>query len=240
MLMKKKDNPIVEIKPDMKVSLDIPHKNEGVTNVLTLNSIVEEVSTDGRILIQMPTHQGYYYPLPRDNPFLMHFFVDAQMYAVFVQFEERITREHLMFAKVRRFGKITPHQRRDCYRFPCSLPVTIDGFWQSEQEKYPELKSTEGQIIDFSDGGMLFFTYEDIEKGKKITLTFDMGKVETIEAMVLRSHRVENGKYKLRVAVQFLHSNKDKAQKSRFYKYIVEKQMEERRKLLQDNKPQQI
>lgn len=234
---KSKNKVKVEIKADMRVALNIEHKsNDGMISAITLNSIIEEISEDGSLIIQMPIHQGYHYPLPRDNPILMHFFVDSDMYALLVKFEERIQREQLIYAKLRRHSEIKPHQRRDCYRFPYSLPITIERFWQNECVIYPERQPTQGQLINFSDGGMLFSTNENFEKNEKITITFDMGKVEIIEGMALRTQSIDNGKHQFMVAVQFRFKDKDKAQKRRFYKYIVDKQMEERRRLTQNIK----
>lgn len=226
-----------EIRGSMRVILEIQLKNDanGMENKLSLSSVVEERLEDGNILIQMPIHQGYHYPLPRDGSFLMMFFEDGEMYALPVQFVERIERGGFMFARIRRLGRIRPHQRRDCYRLPCSVPVTVERLWINERELYPERQPTEGQMIDFSDGGMLFFTDENIEKDEKITLTFDLGKPETIEGMALRTVRIEEGKYLFRVAVRF--RSKDKAQKQRFYQYIVQKQLEERRRWMQDLQP---
>jgi len=226
-----------DIKAAMRVSLDIQLKNDlnGMKNILSLSSVVEEILDDGSILILMPIYQGYHYPLPRDNMMLMHFSVDSEMYALSVQFQERIERDDFMFAKVRRRGKIKPHQRRDCFRTPCSFPVTVERLWQNERELYPERQPTEGQMINFCDGGMLFATNENIDKGEKITLTFDMGKVETVEGMALRAERIEDGKYLFKVSVHF--RNKDIVQKRRFYKYIVDMQLEEIRRWTQDIKP---
>jgi hypothetical protein len=70
--------------------------------------------------------------------------------------------------------------------------------------------------LDFSDGGMLFATDEDIERGETITLTFDIGRVKTVKAAILRTERIEDGKFKHRAAVQFRIRERDKAQKDRF------------------------
>lgn len=82
---------------------------------------------------------------------------------------------------------------------------------------------------------MLFATDENIQRGDKITLTFDLGGVEIVEGMALRTERIEEGKYLFRVAVQF--RSTDKAQKRRLYKYIVDRQLDEIRRWKQDNKP---
>jgi len=226
-----------EIIAGLRVSLDIELKNDpnGMRNTLTLSSAVEELMEDRRILIQMPVYQGYHYPLPRDDVILMKFFIDSEMYAVKVRFEERVDLDGFVFAKVLRTGKVKPHQRRDCYRLPYSTPITVERMWINERELYPERQPTVGQMINFSDGGMLFATDENIEKGEKITVTFDLGTVETIEGLALRTERIEDGKFLFRVAVRF--RNKDKAQKNRFYRYIVEKQLEELRRWNQDLNP---
>lgn len=228
----------IEIKPAMRVSLTVELKNDidGMRNVLTLSSVVEEILDDGCLLIQMPIHQGYHYPLPRDETLLMHFFIESVIYALPVQFLERIERGRFQFAKIRRVGKIAPHQRRDCYRFPCSLPVSVERLWIKERDRHPEHLPTEGCMINFSDGGMLFATDEDIEKSEKITLTFNMGQTtETVEGMALRTERVEEGKYLFRVAVKFRIT--DKTQKQRFYRHIVDMQLAERRRWTQDIQP---
>jgi len=227
----------VEIKAAMRVSLAVQLKNDinGMENVLTLSSVVEEVLDDGGLLLQMPIHQGYHYPLPRDESLLMHFYMDSEMYALPVIFEERIERGGFVFARVRRAGRIKPHQRRDCYRFPCSLPVTVERLWIKERERYPDRQPTGGRMIDVSDGGMQLATDENIEKGEKLTLTFDLGSVETVEGMALRTDRIEDGSHLFRVAVRFRYT--DKVQKRRIYKLIVDRQQEERRRWTQDLQP---
>jgi c-di-GMP-binding flagellar brake protein YcgR len=219
---KVKDRPLhIEIQADMRVSLDIElkHGGEAKRNILSLTSAVEEVSGDGSLLIHMPVHYGNYYPLPKDGEILMRFFAGSKMYALPVRFQERVTIDSLVYARVRRLGPVRQGQRRDCYRLPCSLPVTVE-----RQDKEP----LKGVTINLSDGGMLFAADEGMERGEKIALTFDAGRVETINAAALRAELAENGKY--RTAVQFNIEDSDKARKDRLYKFIMEKQREKRRR----------
>jgi len=239
MAKKVKHKSHVEIKVDMRVSLEIRNENaaDGMSSFVMLSSVIEEILDDGRLLIHMPLHHGYHYPLPRDNPFLMSFFEGTKMYALPVQFEERTQRDGLMFARVRRVGGIKSHQRRDCFRYPCSLPVVIERLNKNKQSADDEQQAAEGQMINFSDGGMLFATNEELEKGEKIALAFDIGRAETVTAVALRVESVTDGNFRYKVAVQFRIKDKDRAQKQRFYKYIVEMQSLERRRLTQDIKP---
>lgn len=225
----------IDIKTGIHVSLSIELKggDGNVTNILSLASVVEEVFDDGCLLIYMPLHHGYHYPLPKKISFSMHFTVETTMYVLPVQFLEQVTRDNLVFAKLRRRGAIKPGQRRDCYRLSYSLPLTIE--WPGADEKIPPIV---GQMIDFSDGGMRFNSDVEIETNRKLKLSFDIGQVETVNCVVLRTERIENGNNRYRTAVQFRY--KDKAQKRRFYKFIVEKQTEERKRQTQGFMPVRV
>lgn len=227
-----KNETVVEIKPGMKVALEVPLKNDAdrIEKILSLNSIVEEIPDNDSLLIQMPMYQGYYYPLPIDSDIVMYLFIDPMMYALPVQFQEQIWRGNLLYAKILRTGKINSSQRRNCYRLPCSFSITVKRPQIQEGDPTPEPTAIQGKTINFSDGGMLFATDEYIEKGEKITLTFSIGTNEDIEAIVFRSERNPEGNFKFRTAIQFLHNDKDNSQRQRFYRYIVEKQLEERRR----------
>lgn len=225
------------IKAGLRVSLDLRLKDgvSGTENVLTLSSIVEELLEDGYMLIHMPIYQGYYYPLHQDDSVLMKFRVDSELYALYIAFEERVERKNLVFAKVRRIGRIKLHQQRDCYRLPCFLPTTFERVGRSETPDKGQSRIFEGTIVNFSDGGMLFATAENIRKGEKLTFTFDLNETETVEGTVLRTERKKKGDYLFRVAVRF--QSEDVFQKRRFYKYIIDKQLEERRRWTSKGKP---
>jgi len=81
-------------------------------------------------------------------------------------------------------------------------------------------------MLNFSDGGMLFASDEHFRIGEKIMLFFDTSKAESVFGTVCRTGR---GKYKHRTAVTF--GSMSRAQKDRFYKFIVEQQIEQRRRL---------
>jgi hypothetical protein len=228
----------IEIQADMRVLLEIERLGIGneIGGRVSLGSYVEEVLSDGVFLIQMPIHRGYHYPLPRNNPIQMYLFAKSRMFSMAVLFVERVERDNLMFAKIRRVGNIMANQRRDCYRLQCTLPLTAERIVDSKAEPPPPI---ECRMVNFSDGGVLFNTNEDFDIRDKLTLTFDIGTIETVDAEVLRHERAEveaqpqpqtEGDeekapvFKYKTAVRFMH--KCKKQKDRFYRYIVEQQRE--------------
>ena len=54
----------LKIEAGLRVSLDLQLKNDiqGMKNMLTLSSMVEELQEDGYFLIHMPIHEGYHTP----------------------------------------------------------------------------------------------------------------------------------------------------------------------------------
>lgn len=212
----------VKIKTDMKILLEIKVKGgqEGLTKTISLSSYVEEVMNDGCLLIHMPTHQGYYYALPADTPILLYFFINHRMFSTSVKFQENIKRDNLLYVKVIPMGSVQPNQRRSCYRLQCSLPIMVERTNTNKNEQ----QLHKGQMIDFSDGGMLFAANENIAIGEKIKLTFTLDQAETVEASVLRAEPIEDGAYKHKIVAQFI--CRDKKKKDRFYKYIMNQQRE--------------
>jgi len=229
----------IEITADMKVLLEIEQFNESneVKSRISLGSYVEEVLPDGNILIQMPIQRGYHYPLPKGRPILMYLFAKSRMFSMNIMFLDRVEREGLMFAKVRRLSEIVSNQRRNCYRLQCTLPVMVERTADGKDEAPPPIPC---RMVNFSDGGVLFTTNEDFTISEAVTMSFNIGTDETAEAEVLRFEQadisvagteLETHRYK--VAVKFLH--KCKKQKDRFYRYIVEQQREIMRKQAEEN-----
>jgi len=235
----------IEVTADMKVLLEIERLG-GVSEIrgrVSLVSYVEEVLPDGCFLIQMPAHKGYNYPLPRGKAIQMYLFAKSRMFSLAVLFVERVERDNLMFAKMRRIGNIKADQRRDCYRLQCTLPVMVERITDKKNEPPPPIQC---RMVNFSDGGMLFSTNEDFIILEKLVLAFDIGTDETVDAEVLRYERSEvglnpqlyaNGEKgevcRYQVAVRFLH--KCQKQKDRFYRYIIEQQREIIRRQSEEN-----
>ncbi len=219
--------------PGMKISLDIHVVNNSGTldNILSLTSVVEKLLDNNCMLIQMPMYKGNYYPLHEENEINITFFSEPLMYEITVRFQEQLWVDNLPYAKVMCVSNLQSYQRRDCYRLPCSFPVAIEMIQDNNTESTPQ--AFDGQTINFSDSGMLLFTDAELEEGKNVNLTFNIGTTETVKAVIFRTTPSTGWKYKFKVAVQFIGISEETSQKHRFYKYIVEKQMEERRRLIE-------
>ena len=245
MARRKQKQPSVAIQPDMKILLELKQANgtDGDVTHLSLGSYVEEVMPDGCLLIKMPVHKGSYYSLPQYKPVLIHLFAQSRMYSFTVRFVDRVKRGNLLYAMVRQLSDVKPNQRRDCFRLQCTLPITIerqptddngenDGSTANaaNTEKRPPIH---GKMINLSDGGTAFITNETFETGEIITLTFDIGTIETLDAKVLNFDKTGDKEYRHKVSVKFNHQCKH--QKDRIYKYLVSQQLEILRKVGTDS-----
>jgi len=217
MAMKKEK---IQIVPDAKILIELERFADSESkSVLSLGSYIEEVLGDNLLLIKMPIHRGYNYPLPRNKPINAYFFMHSRMFSLSFLFLECVERDNLGYAKVRVLGDLQPGQRRDCFRLQeCDMPVLV-----KREHKDGPMMPAYCEIINFSDGGMLIATNEEMTVGEAITLAFDIGTIETIKAEVLRIE-APFGLYNHSIAVRFLHTCKK--QKSRFYVFIIQQQRE--------------
>jgi CheY-like chemotaxis protein/c-di-GMP-binding flagellar brake protein YcgR len=226
-LLRGSDEHIAALEEGTKVSVDIRVVNErGKRETLSLPSVVEEVYPDGFFLVRMPTHQGEYYPIPREEMLLIYFTVvrragkSPDMFVIPARFVEKIERSSTVYAKVEPLGKVERSQRRDCYRLPLSTSVFL--------RRNPAIDEMphDAEMVNISDGGMLISTDENLEKDERVTLEFTLGGKEAVEGVVLRVERAGRGDRKFRAAIQF--ENASAEQKERFYQYIVSRQMDKR------------
>jgi PAS domain S-box-containing protein len=218
----------VKLTEGTKVSVDIRVFDEqGKRGALSLPSVVEEVYPDGFFLVKMPVYHGKYYPIPRDEMFLVYFMAESgrcksgksDMFVIPARFVERIERETDVYAKVEPLGNIERSQRRDCYRLPLAISVSVNRTGGNDAGE----PSIDTRMVNFSDGGMLIDANENFGAGERIRLNFSIGRNETVEGVALRTESFETGDFKYRIAIQFVDASKD--QKDRFYQFITEQQV---------------
>ena len=219
-----------KIKVDTKILLEIEGKTdiEGRQNIYSFSSRVEEIERDGFLVVQMPIYKGGYFMLPRDRLILVYSFIGERMFSLTARYEGRVVRGELVYARLRPTSALRPSQRRNCYRLQCSLPIEIlqiDPYLERKIRGY-------GQMVNISDGGMLFVANNEAKPDEVISITFDLGdkknkNIMATEGKVIRAERLYGTMYQYRVAVRFV--NMPRAERDKIYKYILEKQREKMR-----------
>ena len=223
-------NHAVKLAPGMKIYVDIQVTDEhGNKDTVSLPSVVEELCDDGCFLMHPPMHKGIFYPIPRDEALIVNFTSGGDQtgksdrFEVAARFVKTIERIPFVYVKMEPVGDIESAQRRSCYRLSISMPVLLrrSGDADNAQE-------AEAQTINLSDGGMLIATDELLEKDEAVNLDFNTGRTETVDGLIIRTDKAEYGKYKYKTAIKF--TGVDNAQKKRLYRFIVETQVQKRRR----------
>jgi len=120
---------------------------------------------------------------------------------------------------LQRFGRAKRYERRNCFRFTSLQPVTIQRPFAGNE------RLIEGKIINISDGGMLFTSGEEIDKGERIKLTFNIGENVSVMALALRKERKGPDNYKMAVQLK----TESESQKDQIYKFLLKTQMKKRK-----------
>lgn len=207
-----------DLNPGMRVRLELMEER------IIMSSLVESVEDDC-ILIHAPSYQGSMYPLSGKEKLLLLFTLEDKMYAISADFIDRATGDNISLIKIKTKGKKKEHQQRDCYRLPCSIPTIVKKGWKDDNFEDEPIEAT---ILNFSDGGILLAANTKLDRGDRIHLSFDIGQEEVVNAKVVRMTVMEEGLFTFNFGIQFV--IKDKAQKQRFYKFIMDRQMEQRRR----------
>ncbi len=213
---------IARLTEGTKVSVDIRILDgDGKRGTLSLPSVVEEIHSDGFFLIRPPLYKGEYYPLPKDEMFLIYFAAETEkgatpdMYVIPARFVERVELASSVYAKLEPLGKIERSQRRDCSRIQLSLPVLL---------KRKSGGNISAMVLNISSGGVLVATDTELNINESITMGFFIGEREVVEGVVLRSDKLDNETHKYSAAIEFRYA--DEAQKERFSQFFIEKENE--------------
>jgi len=215
---------------DFKVGTDRFHEN----GILSLTTVVEEVSSDFHLLIQMPVHNRMFYPMIKNHVYPIRIMSEGTIYSVYARFVEKVKRDKLMYAKVLLEGPMKSGQMREYYRLPCSFDIACMKLSISEESLNEEEFTEEpikfmGRTINISGGGMLLVTNEKVKKSEHIMMTIDIGTEENLVGRVVRVEQGEEVSYTNRIAIKFIGINNE--QQNRLSKFIVEEQLNKRRKL---------
>jgi len=212
---------------------------------LSLTTIVEEVSSDFHLLIQMPVYQRMYYPMSVNQLYRIRLMSENSIYSVSARFVEKIARDNLIFAKVMLVGPMNSGQKRESYRLPCSfdvdcmkLNISDEALDVAQDEQTPSAEPTKFtcRTVNISGGGMLLVTNEKIKLSEHIMLTIDIGTSEDIVGRVLRVEKGADVAYANRIAIKFIGLTNE--QHCKISKFIIKEQFNKRRQLV-DRKPLQ-
>lgn len=174
-------------------------------------SQINQVLGEDKIEILMPIEQGKLILLPVNSMYSVVAFTSKGMFQCDVRIIERYKSGNIHLQVVELVTPIKKYQRREYYRYSCSLPITTRRLEDAEKERLVwdhDLPGVQGIVIDIGGGGIRFLTEQMYEAGEDIICCVKLesrGELKEIQALgrVLSSKEVTKGNEKKEVRVRF-------------------------------------
>jgi c-di-GMP-binding flagellar brake protein YcgR len=169
-----------------KIELSVTDTIEGKLNIGFVSQI-EDYIDESVIRISAPIHEAKVYPVKLNSYIEGYLFLKSnQIYRMVGYVQNRLIIDDIAFLDIVVTEKLRKIQRRQFFRFTCSVPVTF--FIQNQNKPGEELKKISGNTIDLSGGGLSALTNEPLENDIQLkgTLVLDDTNYIDFSAKVIR------------------------------------------------------
>lgn len=174
-----------EIPPGTKVELRATGKgfmdNDARTRRIYLSKVMDVLSNN-RIEMLMPTEQGKLVLLPLRGEYTLCFYASKGLLQCYARIVERYKNGNIFMVAVELTSEIQKLQRREYYRFSCSLELRSRLLTRAEQEALEaqrplvleELPMVRSIIVDVSGGGLRFISNHVYNVGDMILCSYNL------------------------------------------------------------------
>ena len=198
-------------------------------------SQVNQILSKDKIEILMPMVQSKIILLPQNAKYMMVIYTDNGLFDCMIKVVDRYKNGNLYVHAIQLESAIKKYQRREFYRYDCSIPVLTRKLEDIETETLiwnEHIRGKEGTALDISGGGLRFITNQDYDVGEYIVCLLKFTRKEgrkelQVLGKVLTTKMAENlGKKEVRVAFQNLTDEK----REQIITFISEEQRKTRKK----------
>ncbi len=205
-------------------------------------SRVYEILSEDTLEITMPMEQTKLILLPVDSEYDMVFYGETGLFQCFARIIDRYKSNNVYLLRVELTSNLRKYQRREYYRFSCSLEMCSRSLEEEEiqamegREPYilqPGLPLRRSIIADISGGGLRFMSDQKYEPGSLIYCNYHLlkdgeNKLYEVVGKVLAVKELEKrpGTYEHRVQ----YYNMDRKTREEIIKYIFEEERKNRKK----------
>ena len=208
----------------------------------TYGSMVHDILSEDRMEIVMPTEKTKLILLPIDSEYSVVFYTEHGLYQCMVRIADRYKTNNMYILVVDLISNLRKYQRRDFYRFSCTLQICARNLEEEElqaienkqpYELHTGLPMMQGVIVDISGGGLRFVSKHKFEAKTLLCCEFDlvtgsMVKKYELIGKLLSVRTVENRKNMYEHRVQFY--NIRESIREEIIKYIFEEERKNRKK----------
>jgi len=176
--------------------------------------------SDDKVEIAMPFDKGKLVLLSVDEEYDVYFYTRAGLYQCFARITDRYKRDNLYIISLDMTSNLRKHQRREYYRFSCSLEMKtrnlaveeIAAVAKNEICLVPGLPLRRSIIADISGGGLRFIASEQYEPGSLIYCNWQLVYQGTLKeynlvGKVLFSEPIEKKPGEFEHRLQYINAN---------------------------------
>lgn len=134
-------------------------------------SKVNQVLGDDKVEILMPVEDGKIVLLARNIPYDLVVYSSKGLYQCKVKASDRYKSGNVYLQQLELLTGIKKYQRREYYRYSCSVPVFSRKLTEEEKTNLvwdDKLPGKEGESIDLGGGGVRFYVRQEYEKDEMI------------------------------------------------------------------------
>lgn len=227
---------ITDLREGTKLEVKI-YDDSGQKVKLTCVSEFQWAEDDQTAVIAAPISEGIIYPVHK-NTLVRAYFVDnissyynASLYTFKAKVLDRNINDNIELIRIKVEGDIQRIQRRQFFRFECTVPVSYRVIQSLNPIKYKEMECKETVSKDLSGGGLCIKLTEELNKDELLECELKLGeelKINFIGKVIRLTKYDSQGKYKYEAGVEFqrIH-DKDR---DAVIKYIFEQQRKLRKK----------
>ena len=197
------------IKPGDRLEMRFK-REEGVSKIY-ISQVYEY--EDNSIVVHTPISYGKYVVLPKSEPCSLLFFQDEGMLNFKAEVVNSYIKDNLTLTKLIFTSEAEKMQRREFFRFDCTLPIRFSVINSSPSEEALGTKAAsqtqqslrEGIIKDIGGGGLRFVTNAEIDIGDnvKCLLLLEREYIVVI-GKILQKHSFPKSPYKFQYRVIFI------------------------------------
>lgn len=213
----------------------------GAANKKAYTSKIYDILDDERLEILMPMDGTKLILLPVDGEYRFCFYTNKGLYQCFIRITDRYKSSNIYLLLCEMTSPIEKYQRREYYRYACTLPIKTRDLMDEERKAVEEnkfrmwigLPMAKGHIVDISGGGIRFVTSVRYDVGIQIVLCFSLnihGREMPYELvgkiLSRRENEVRRGEFEYRVMFDVV----DNRQREEIIRYIFEEERKSRRK----------
>lgn len=196
-------------------------------NLKIYKSKVYDIIDKIRMKIAMPIEGGKVILLPVYGKYVLDFYTKNGIYQAKGKIIERYKDRNMYVLVVELFSELKKNQRREYYRYHCTIDLTYAIATEKEQEletvkemealRGENLYWLEGHISDISGGGIRFISNSLHNKNERVVCRFSLlanqgFKEFMLKGEILSSEKLMNRKKKYQNRMKFLSIKKDETE----------------------------